>query len=676
MRITASFVGLVVASLAAPAFAAEGPDYAALLAREVIGPELAMQQVMDYTEARVAPLPQPASAEAWPAEADRIRQQVLERVVYRGEAAAWRDADCRVEFLDIIEGGPGYSIRKLRYEALPGLWIPALLYEPATLEGRVPAMLAVNGHDGKGKAAPYKQVRCINLAKRGMVVLNLEWLGMGQLSGDAYRHYRMNQLDLCGTSGLAPFYLAVRRGLDILCAHEHVDTERVAVSGLSGGGWQTITISSLDTRVKLANPVAGYSSFRTRVRNFSDLGDSEQTPVDLAATADYATLTAMLAPRGALLTYNAADDCCFAADHALPPLLDAAGPFYKLLGQETRLRSHVNHDPGTHNFERDNREALYRMIGDVFYEGSTAWDTVEIPCDEEIKTAEQLQVELPGENATFNSLARGLAASVPRQGPLGAGSLAAAAAWQATNRAKLRGVLRWQPLAVEAEHKGTEDLDTLHVKLWALHMSHAWTVPAVELSPLEPKGTVVLVGDEGRAALAAEAQRLVESGLRVVALDPFYLGESKIRSHDFLFALLVSSVGDRPLGIQAAQLAAAAGWVKSQYAVESPTIVAHGPRTSLAALCAAAVDESSVAGVELHGSLASLKEIVEADRSVEQAPELFCFGLLEHFDVAHLAALAAPWPVKVVGATDRHRTELAPLADWYKTLGADIRVFE
>src|SRR5262249_14900902 len=151
------------------------------------------------------------------------------------------------------------------YECLPGLWIPALLYEPEMLaeakaasDRNVPVVLNVNGHDPNGKAAEYKQIRCINLAKRGLLALNIEWFGMGQLRHADLAHTKMNQLDLCGSSGIAPFYLAMSKGIDLLLKHPHADPQRVAVAGLSGGGWQTIFISGLDSRVTLANPVAGY----------------------------------------------------------------------------------------------------------------------------------------------------------------------------------------------------------------------------------------------------------------------------------------------------------------------------------------------------------------------------------------------------------------------------------
>ena len=32
-----------------------------------------------------------------------------------------------------------------------------------------------------------------------------------------------------------------------------------------------------------------------------------------------------------------------------------------------------------------------------------------------------------------------------------------------------------------------------------------------------------------------------------MAIDPFYFGESKISTHDFLYSILVAAVGERPL---------------------------------------------------------------------------------------------------------------------------------
>ena len=49
--------------------------------------------------------------------------------------------------------------------------------------------------------------------------------------------------------------------------------------------------------------------------------------------------------------------------------------------------------------------------------------------------------------------------------------------------------------------------------------------------------------------------------------------------------------------------------------------------------------------MELNGSLASLKQLIETDKAVEELPEMFAFGLLAEFDVRQLVALAAPRPV-------------------------------
>jgi hypothetical protein len=619
-------------SLIAACFAcgaqAQSSDVAAILAHPILDPKLTLQEVQDYTEARVPRMPKVSTAAEWNAFAAKTREDVLNKIVFRGETARqWRDAKTRVEWLDTIPGGPGYHIRKVRYEALPGLWIPALLYEPENARGPIPVHLAVNGHEPLGKTAPYKQIRCINLAKRGVASLNLEWLYFGQLRSDDFAHYNMNQLDLCGVSGLAPFYLAMSRGLDVLLSLPYADAKRVAVSGLSGGGWQTIFISSLDPRVTFCNPVAGYSSFRTRARHPTDLGDSEQTPNDLATVADYTHLTAMLAGRGALLTYNNKDNCCFASDHALAPLEEAASPIFSLLGQPARLRTHVNYDPGTHNFELDNRQAFYRALGAEFFPGDAGFDAAEIPVEGEVKKAEELEVPMPTANAGFNTLARRLSQNLPHEHKLGIEGA----------RAKLADLVKYQSApVVTAVKEGAETRGALQATYWKLRIGKTWIVPVVEITRGQPQSTALIFADGGRRGAAAQVEPLLAANTRVLALDPFYFGEAKIAQRDFLYALLIAAVGDRPLGIQATQIAAVARWAQHEFGGEPVAVHSSGPRSSAFALIAAALETGAIRKAHLTDPLSSFRQVIDTNTPISQKPELFCFGLLESFDIPQI----------------------------------------
>lgn len=638
MRLLAFVIGVLLLSVARPTWApAQEPteqqsEVKALLMRPVLTEGQPLTEVKTFCDRRIAVLSHPASWSSWQHEAERIRHSVLDDVVFRGVPPAWRGNSCRIEWLNTIVGGTGYHIRKLRYEALPGLWIPALLYEPEHLAGRVPVVLNVNGHDSQGKAAPYKQIRCINLAKRGMLALNVEWLGMGQLCGDGFAHNRMNQLDLCGTSGLSVFYLVMERALDLLVDLPHADVERVAMAGLSGGGWQTILLSSLDRRVTLANPVAGYSSFKTRVEFFADLGDSEQTPTDLAMLADYKHLTALRAPRPTLLTYNSKDNCCFVSAHALPPLLDAALPIYELAGAEARLRSHVNEDPGTHNFERDNREAFYQMVGDHFYAGEASYDATEIESQQEVKSAEELDVSLPGSNLDFHKLAMALMADLPKHQA------------QQECLGRIARLADYQPTA---ELVGESAAGDTKARYWRLRLGDDWTVPVVELYRGTPQGTSCIVADAGRTALGEDIERLLSEKSRVLAIDPFYLGESKLPRNGERLALFVSSVGARPLGVQADQLQSVTRWATIKFGAPVQQVVAIGPRISLAALVAVAAGaaDERPQHLLLRGSLGSLRQIVENNWSVDEYPELFCFGLYQNCDINDLIELALPCDV-------------------------------
>ena len=64
---------------------------------------------------------------------------------------------------------------------------------------------------------------------------------------------------------------------------------------------------------------------------------------------------------------------------------------------------------------------------------------------------------------------------------------------------------------------------------------------------------------------------------------------------------------------------------------------------------AAGLEEKAIAGVVLSGCLGSLKDVITQNKTVQQAPELFCFGLLGEFDIPQLTALVAPRPVETSG---------------------------
>lgn len=584
-----------------------------------------------WLASRVPKFDVPASADAWRRTADQLRQRVLGEVIYRGAAREWRTQAPRVEFVEDLPG-KGYIVRKLRFEAVPGLLVPGLLYVPTPApSGPTPVVINVNGHEGTGIANSYIQARCINLAKKGMYALNVEWVGQSQLANTGLLHYRMNQLDLVGTPGLAVFYEQLRRSVDIALGLPQADPTRIGVTGLSGGGWQTIMISALDTRVTLANPVAGISSYVTRTQwPDKDLGDSEQTPSDLASVVDYPHLNAMMAPRPLQLSHNAKDSCCFRADYALGPMVQQVMPVFDLLGVPERFSYHVNHDEG-HNYERDNREALYRFLHRHFFAGSAGFDPTEIDVAGELRTVEQLATPLPAGNATFTSLARGLAEGLPRAGAT-------------PSAARLRELLRvptYEVRAVQAVSPGAAERMSSG---WKLHMAH-WTVPAVELSPAGPaQGATLLLADEGRQSAGAAASTLLAAGQRVLAVDPFYFGESALGQRDFLFGLLVSALGERPLGIQAGQVIASAHWLAARQ--NGPvTIDAHGPRTSLIALVAAALAPDAIAGVRTHGRWTSLRAVLDQDITAQQMPEMFPFGLLAEFDIEQIEQLVAPRPV-------------------------------
>ncbi|MBI5083239.1 MAG: acetylxylan esterase [Acidobacteria bacterium] len=540
-----------------------------------------------------------------------LRQRFLEQIVFQGWPKEWIDAPLEAEDLGLIPSAdPGYRMRRLRLEIVPGFFTTAILYEPAQRTGKLPAVLNVNGHVGApGKSVEYKQKRCVELARMGALALNLEWLGFGELTHPENTHWNAARLDLAGANGLGLFYLAMRKGLDYLHQHPNTDPARLAVTGLSGGGWQTIVLSALDPRVTLAAPVAGFSAIAARIERTADTGDYEQNATDMLTVADYPHLVALRSPRPTLLIYNAEDDCCFRAPLVKPDIYDRIRPLFESAGVPANLAWHENLDPSDHNYQLDNRLAFYRFIARHFNLKAPA---AEAPA--ELLSYEQTVVGLPPGNLTIAALASRLAA-------------------RKSAAADLKTTLRYSPdslaRAWPARNSKSKGLETI---AWRLDFSNGLAASAVWLRAIasapNARATIIL-NDKGKAAAATAVSDRVNRGENVFAVDLFLHGDSAPeKPGPAHYVQMFNALGDRPLGLQAAQLAAIVAWVRESTGASEIRIETAGPRTHLAAVAAASLHPGLFSEKVIRDGLPSLRALLQLPYDYLAQPELYVFGLL------------------------------------------------
>lgn len=556
----------------------------------------------------------PTDVAKWKREARGLRKRALAEVYLKGWPASVVKAKPRVVWGEVLRPDPTYVIRKLRYEACPDYWVPALLYEPTKLTGKAPVMINPNGHHAGGKSADYKQIRCANLARRGIIAMNTEFVGMGELQADI-SHNNQGHLNLVGLAGVGLFYLALRKGLDVLLSHKHADKKRVGCTGLSGGGWQTIVLASLDERITLAVPVAGYTALKTRVDCDEDRGDLEQMPPDMATVLDYQLMTAMLAPRPTLHILNNKDDCCFQTERTRPVIYDAVRPTFEAMGVGDRFAWHGNSDPGTHNYGADNRAALYRFLNKHWNLSAPETD---IHGERDIIPESRLNVGLPEKQHTMLTLAldREKLLARKRKTPRTRGE-------RASLRRRIADVLRL-PRYDAAAKAIPSDKESITLDLGA------WTLPAAVYADTKPARAEVVIEDGG------PGQYRPAAGLSCYSISPLGLGASCISGG---LGTLMESTGQRLLGVQVAQTLAAARWVKKQTGKERIELQGHGRTAWLVALLTAALEPALFCRLTITWEISHLRYLIQWPEAYNSHPALFCFGLLEVCDTPQLHAL-------------------------------------
>ena len=185
---------------------------------------------------------------SWQKRAAQIRKQVREGL----ELTKLPARPTSQPILHSKRSMEGYTVENVAFESITGFWVTGNLYRPTQFSGQLAAILCPHGHwkNPDGRIKDQMQIRCAVLARMGAVVFAIDMVGYGDSKQCDHEIAKAAQLQTINNI----------RALDFLLAQPNVDTNRVAVTGASGGGTQAFVLAALDSRIKVSVPVVMVSA--------------------------------------------------------------------------------------------------------------------------------------------------------------------------------------------------------------------------------------------------------------------------------------------------------------------------------------------------------------------------------------------------------------------------------
>jgi dienelactone hydrolase len=329
------------------------------------------------------PFQVPEDRAAWAARAKQVRERLLVSL------GLWpRPQSTPLE--PVVHGRrelDGYSVEKVYFQSMPGFYVTGNLYRPLKQQGKAPAVLCPHGHWSNGRfydcgvagvrklivqgAERFEnggrsplQSRCVQLARMGCIVFHWDMIGYAdsqQIPSDIIHGFRKQRPEMNAAQDWGLFSPQAEshmqsamglqawnaiRALDFLTSLPEVDTERIAVTGASGGGTQTFILCAIDDRPCLSMPAVMVS---TAMQG----GCTCENACCLRVGTGNVEIAALFAPKPQGLT--AADDWTVEMQSKGFPELQK---LYELVGAKDKvmLKSLVHFD---HNYNYVSRAAMY-----------------------------------------------------------------------------------------------------------------------------------------------------------------------------------------------------------------------------------------------------------------------------------------------------------------------------
>jgi dienelactone hydrolase len=540
--------------------------------------------------------------------------------------------------------GDGFVVEMLHYQSRPGLYVTGNLYRPREIKAgqRLPAVFYVCGHSGRGRNGNKTAFQSHGMwfARHGYVCLLVDTLQLGEIAAIHHGTYREGRW-WWHSRGYTPAGVECwngMRGIDYLLSRDDVDPQRIAVTGISGGGAGTFWIAAADERVSVAVPVSGMADLPSYVSNRVINGHCDCMFLYNTFQWPWTRIASLVAPRP-MLFVNSDQDAIFPMD-ANHRVINRLERVYSLFGAGDQVDAVVS--IGGHAYREDIRQAAYRFINTHLLDDPKLVTDSEVDLVSEVQSnpphiipPERLRVfptdaDLPVDelNTTIDEHFVPLAKTTPP-------AKDEFEQWKQNLLIELRRVVfRSLPERIPpGERVGDSTPPRLR------------TEPGIELtlrSPVEPLGAdgrlVIAVtnlddGDDSSAWLKSR----ISSSERVLVVDPRGVGPTQwtrknppnyvARSH-----VLLGTTVDTG---RVRDVAAIARWVKQQ--TGKPVRVAgRGPAGLIAAY--AAVLEPDIEGAV----------VVDPPRSHMDAAAPQFLNLLRVCDAPDMLGLLAPRPLTVV----------------------------